>query len=117
MNNFFGKPKFDYMMSSENAETSIPVKIVFYSTLQKIAQTKEAEFHCDPNTGLEDLLTSIQQEYFIPHNGRILKADNQSLDVGMICLLDDVDMHLMGGMRYKITKPTTITLISSLHGG
>ena len=104
-------------MSNETGDGSIPIKIIFYSTLQKIAQQDHAELSVEMNTPVFDVLSLIQLEYFTPNNSRIIKADNQSLDVGMICLIDDVDINLMGGYRYKITKPTTITLISSLHGG
>lgn len=101
----------------ENTSTVIPVKIVFYSTLQKIAQTNSTKMDVVPNTPLLDVLITVQETFFLPKDARILKANNDALDVGMICLVNDVDFNLCGGMRHKISEPTNVTLISSLHGG
>lgn len=104
-------------MSTETDTDTISIKVVFYSTLQKTAQTNETTIDIEKGTTLQKTLIQIQNIYFTPNNGRILKADNSNIDVGMICLIDDVDMNLMGGMQFKILKPITIVLISSLHGG
>ncbi len=63
------------------------------------------------------VLEQIQSEYFSPKNEFILKEATNQLEVGLICLIDDVDISIAGGMQRKFQKDRTITLITSLHGG
>jgi len=96
---------------------SIEVKVVFFSTLKKITGQTEIQLSITPNQTILSILEKIHTTYFIPHNARLLSADNKSLEVGHICLIDDVDLQLMGGPKHRLKKSCTITLISSLHGG
>ena len=102
---------------SDQIDPLIPITVVFYSTLKKVAQQDKADLEIEKGTSLEEVLVQIQEEYFLPNNGRILGANNNKLDVGMICLVDDTDYNLLGGLRYHVEQSITITLISSLHGG
>ena len=79
-------------MSVEN-DSLIPIKVVFYSTLRKVAQQDEVEVKIEKGTKISEILIDIQEEYFIPNKGRILRANNEKLDVGMICLIDDTDYN------------------------
>ena len=96
---------------------SIEVTVVFFSTLKKITGQTRIQISISPNQTVLSVLEKIHNTYFTPHNSRLLHADNQTLEVGHICLIDDVDLQLMGGPKHKLKKSCTITLISSLHGG
>ena len=96
---------------------SLEVTVVFFSTLKKITGQTKIQLSIAPNQTILSVLEKIHTTYFLPHNARLLHADNQSLEVGHICLIDDVDLQLMGGPKHRLKKSCTMTLISSLHGG
>jgi molybdopterin converting factor small subunit len=98
-------------------DATIPVKIIFYSTLRNTTGFPETSIPVLTNSTLLDLILKIQKDYFQPKNIHLIKTDQQSLEAGLICLVNDVDISLSGGLKRKITAPITITLISSLHGG
>ncbi|MHA1648420.1 MAG: hypothetical protein ACTSVL_12700 [Promethearchaeota archaeon] len=106
---------------SDNAaiksDESLDVKVVFFSTLRNIAGQDSISLQFPKNTTIRTILQNVQKKYFLPSDHRILKAGDEALDVGNICLIDDVDLNLTGGMRFKLRNSVTITLISSLHGG
>lgn len=109
-------PIMDTPPSSQ--DQSIEVTIVFFSTLKKITGQTQISISIPRNQTILSILEKIHTMHFLPHNARLLSADNKSLEVGHICLVDDVDLQLIGGgPKHKLKKPCTITLISSLHGG
>lgn len=40
-----------------------------------------------------------------------------TLRPGILCLVNDVDWEIEGGLDYSISDQDSITFISSLHGG
>ena len=107
----------DTPLSPSSQDQSIVVTVVFFSTLKKITGKNQLEISIPRNQTILSVLEKIHTTYFLPHNSRLLQADNQSLEVGHICLIDDVDLQLMGGPKHRLKKSCTLTLISSLHGG
>lgn len=95
----------------------IKIRVKFFSTLKNIAQTSEAEIELENNSTLREVLSQIQTKYFVPNNSQILKPDKSDLEPGIICLINEADMTLSGGLDQKFKKARDITLISSLHGG
>ena len=89
----------------------------FFSTLRTVVGTPEVTLTIPPNSTLGSILEQVETRYFAPKNAKFLADDHTRLEVGVICLIDDVDVNLAGGFKKKVTKPCTITLISSLHGG
>jgi molybdopterin converting factor small subunit len=101
-------------MSSEN---DIGIKIKFYSTLKNITQKDEIDLSFTDSKSVLSVLQQIQEEYFLPANSRLLNSENSKLETGIICLIDDADISICGGLKQNIKKSSIITLISSLHGG
>lgn len=95
----------------------ILITIQFYSTMRNIAGVTEIERTIRKQTSLIELLEQIERELFLPKSSHILKADHSDLEAGIICLVDEADMHLTGGLKQKLRTKCKITMISSLHGG
>jgi hypothetical protein len=93
------------------------LKIQFYSTVRNITGVGQIEKQVPKKPLLQQVLIDIQQEYFLPKNAHFLKIDFTDLEPGFICLVDDADFHLCGGIKQILKKDVKITLISSLHGG
>ena len=93
------------------------ITIKFFSTLRTIVGLTEVHMEYSKGISLHTIMDDLQKKYFLPKNSRLLADDMQRLEVGMICLIDDTDINLLGGLKYKLQKAATITLISSLHGG
>ena len=93
------------------------ITIRFFSTLKNITGQDRVEIEVDEAENLRDLLIQVQNDHFLPNNARLLKDGNTELETGTLCLIDDVDLNICGGLKQKFKKPVTITLISSLHGG
>ena len=66
---------------------------------------------------LLSVLQQIEKKYFTPKNAQLLEETINKLTVGTLCLIDDADISLSGGLKQKINTSVTITLISSIHGG
>ena len=98
-------------------ETSLQIIVKFFSTLRTIVGLTEDHMEFPSGTSLHAIMDDLQKKYFIPKNSRLLAEDGHRLEVGMICLIDDTDINLMGGLKHRLQKDATITLISSLHGG
>ena len=99
-------------------EDMLGVKIRFFSTLKNVTNQNEVNLEVEKDKTLLSLLQHIQSQYFIPNKARILNASENALDTGIICLINDADISLTGGINQKINKDgKVITLISSLHGG
>jgi len=107
----------DSSLAEGAQKPTIDVTVVFFSTLKKITGQTQLQLSIPRNQTILSVLEQIHTIYFLPHDSRLLHADNQSLEVGHICLIDDVDLQLMGGPKHRLKKSCTITLISSLHGG
>ncbi len=102
---------------SEN-DNELEVEIQFFSTLKNVTEKDSISIQIENGTPVLDILTDIQEKYFIPNDSRILDPSNETLETGIICLINDADVKLTGGLRQKIDREgKTITLISSLHGG
>jgi len=101
--------------SAQNEELSIVIQ--FYSTMRNVAGVTEIVRSIPKSAPLKDLLEDIEREYFLPKNSHLFKADHSDLEAGIICLIDEADIHLSGGLKQKLRSKCKITLISSLHGG
>ena len=97
--------------------SELQIRINFYSTLKNTVGKDYVDISIEKGSTMKNILQNIQNDLFVPNNVKILKSDNNSLEVGLICLIDEVDLNLAGGLKRKIQKPVKITLISSLHGG
>ncbi|MCF2138643.1 MAG: hypothetical protein K9W44_01145 [Candidatus Lokiarchaeota archaeon] len=95
----------------------INIKFRFFSTIRNIVGTSEIELSLESGIRLKIALQKLQETYFLPKKTHILNEAGNQLEVGIICLIDDVDINLAGGLNKKINQPCSITLISSLHGG
>ncbi len=101
----------------ESGENLLQITVKFFSTLRTIVGVNEENMEFPSGTSLHAIMDDLQKKYFIPKNSRLLAEDGHRLEVGMICLIDDTDINLMGGLKHRLQKNATITLISSLHGG
>jgi hypothetical protein len=95
----------------------ITLTISFYSTVRNTTGIGSVEKQWPKKTPLQDVLLAVQEEYFLPKRTHFLKSDGADLEPGFICLVDDADYRLCGGISQSLRKPAKITLISSLHGG
>ncbi|WP_457557244.1 hypothetical protein [Candidatus Harpocratesius sp.] len=95
----------------------IILKFRFFSTIRNIVGASEVEISVESGLRLKDALQQIQETYFLPKKNHILNEAGNQLEVGIICLIDDVDINLAGGLNKKLNQNCDITLISSLHGG
>ncbi|MHA1617851.1 MAG: MoaD/ThiS family protein, partial [Promethearchaeota archaeon] len=95
----------------------LQITIKFFSTLRTIVGLTEDHMEFPVGVSLHKIMDDLQKKYFVPKNSRLLAEDGQRLEIGMICLIDDTDINLMGGIKHRLQKDATITLISSLHGG
>ena len=93
------------------------ILIKFFSTLRNATGQDQVTITLPSNTTFKECLEKIQTDYFTSDNTKILKSNGLDLEVGVICLINDVDVSLMGGLKSKIRENQEITLISSLHGG
>ena len=103
--------------SKDITPEQIPLTIQFYSTVRNTTGVSQVEKQVPYKTSLQQVLIDIQAEFFHPKNAHFLKNDAINLEPGFICLVDDADYHLCGGIKQQLRKSTKITLISSLHGG
>lgn len=107
-----------YSSMSESTEiTGIPISVKFFSTLKNLTGCEMIDITVPAGKTLLEVLGGIQEQFFLPKNARLLNPSNSELEVGLICLVNEADYHISGGMKYKFKKPSKITLISSLHGG
>ena len=104
-------------MSETAGNTNIQVKVIFYSSLKNTVGKDHVILTVPKETKLQNILRQIQDTYFTPKNEYILKESANKLEVGLICLIDDVDISIAGGLNRRFQKDRTITLITSLHGG
>ncbi len=104
-------------MSISNSESLIQIKIRFFSSLRSTAGIDQTEIPINKKDTILNVLHEVEKKYFIPKNSQLLDGDTRKLAVGILCLIDDVDISLSGGLNQKINSPLTITLISSIHGG
>ncbi len=104
-------------MTESNSESSIQIKIRFFSSLRSTAGIDQTEIPIKKGDTLLNVLHQVENKYFIPKNAQLLDADTKKLAVGTLCLIDDVDVSLSGGLNQNINGPIAITLISSIHGG
>ena len=102
-------------MAISNSESSIQIKIRFFSSLRSTTGIDQIEIPIKTGDTLLNVLHKIENKYFRPKNAQLI--DEKKLAVGTLCLIDDVDVSLSGGLNQKINNSLTITLISSIHGG
>jgi molybdopterin converting factor small subunit len=93
------------------------ITISFYSTLRNVTGEASTQLSVPLKSTLQSLLQQIEQKYFLPKGLHILSQDGSMLEAGIICLINDADVSLLGGLKHKLTANEAITLISSLHGG
>ncbi|MHA1776019.1 MAG: hypothetical protein DRO88_07475 [Promethearchaeia archaeon] len=103
--------------NSKHPTTSIPITFRFFSTLRNSAGTGEVTLTVQKGETLKNALKSVEVQYLKPNNTAVLNDTENQLEIGVICLINDVDVNLAGGLSKKLNNPCTITLISSLHGG
>lgn len=96
---------------------NIPITFRFFSTLRNSAGTGEITLEIKKGETLKKVLVEMEEKFLKPKNAAILNEGKDKLEIGVICLINDVDMKLAGGLQKKLNKACTITLISSLHGG
>jgi len=102
-------------MSISNSESSIQIKIRFFSSLRSTTGIDQIEIPINKGDTVLNVLHQVENKYFIPKNSKLL--DEKKLAIGTLCLIDDVDVSLSGGLNQKINSSINITLISSIHGG
>jgi molybdopterin converting factor small subunit len=105
------------MSNSANPAPSLQVTVNFYSTVRNITGEAQIRLEIPKNTKLTEVLQQIEAKYFQPKGSRLLSRDGEGLDAGLLCLIDDADYTLCGGLQQKLKNDLTLTLISSLHGG
>ncbi len=105
------------MMSNTMENLNINIKVVFFSSLKNIVGQDFVELKIKKKSTVLSILQKIQEEYFIPKNVKILQLLDNELEIGLICLINDVDISIAGGLQKVINSDTIITLITSLHGG
>jgi len=96
---------------------NINIKVVFFSSLKNIVGQDFVELKIKKKSTVLSILQKIQEDYFIPKNEKILQLRDNKLEIGLICLINDVDISIAGGLQKVINSDTIITLITSLHGG
>ena len=104
-------------MAISNSESLIQIKIRFFSSLRSTTGLDQIKIPINKGDTILNVLHQVENKYFIPKNSQLLNGDSRKLAVGTLCLIDDVDVSLSGGLNQKINSPLTITLISSIHGG
>ncbi len=104
-------------MTESNSESSIQIKIRFFSSLRSTTGIDQTEIPIKKGDTLLNVLHQVENKYFTPKKAQLLDGDLKKLAVGILCLIDDVDISLSGGLHQKINSSLTITLISSIHGG
>ena len=104
-------------MAESNSESSVQIKIRFFSSLRSTTGIDQTEISIKTGDTLLNVLHQVENKYFKPKNVQLLDSDTRKLAVGTLCLIDDVDVSLSGGLNQKINSPIAITLISSIHGG
>ncbi len=104
-------------MTEPNSEPPISIKIRFFSSLRSTTGIDQTEISIKKGDTLLNALHQVENKYFTPKNAQLLDGDARKLAVGTLCLIDDVDVSLSGGLNQKINSPINITLISSIHGG
>jgi len=104
-------------MSISNSESPIQIKIRFFSSLRSTTGIDQTEIPVSKGDTILNVLHQVEKKYFIPKNSQLFDGDTRKLAVGTLCLIDDVDISLSGGLNQKINNIMTITLISSIHGG
>ena len=104
-------------MSELNSESSIQIKIRFFSSLRSTSGIDQTEIPIKKGDTLLNVLHQVENKYFKPKNTQLLDGDTRKLAVGTLCLIDDVDVSLSGGLNQKLNSSINITLISSIHGG
>ena len=104
-------------MVISNSDSSIQIKIRFFSSLRSTTGLDQVELSINKGETLLNVLHQIEKKYFTPKKAQLLDGDARKLAVGTLCLIDDVDVSLSGGLNQKINNSINITLISSIHGG
>ena len=104
-------------MAISNSESSIQIKIKFFSSLRSTTGLDQIEIPINTGETILNVLHQLENKYFIPKNAQLLDGDRKKLAVGTLCLIDDIDVSLSGGLHQKIDNSINITLISSIHGG
>ena len=104
-------------MSISNSESSIQIKIRFFSSLRSTTGIDQVELLINKGDTVLNVLHQVENKYFKPKNAQLLDGDTKKLAIGTLCLIDDVDISLSGGLNQKINSSINITLISSIHGG
>ena len=104
-------------MAESNFESSVQIKIRFFSSLRSTTGIDQTEISIKTGDTLLNVLHQVENKYFTPKNAQLLDRDTRKLAVGTLCLIDDVDVSLSGGLNQKINRSINITLISSIHGG
>ena len=104
-------------MSELNSKSLIQIKIRFFSSLRSTTGIDQTEIPIKMGDTLLNVLHQVENNYFKPKNVHLLDGDSRKLAVGTLCLIDDVDVSLSGGLNQKINRSINITLISSIHGG
>jgi molybdopterin converting factor small subunit len=104
-------------MAISNSDSSLQIKVRFFSSLRSTTGIDQIEFPINKGETILNVLHQVENKYFIPKNAKLLDGDARKLAVGTLCLIDDVDVSLSGGLNQKINSSIGITLISSIHGG
>jgi len=104
-------------MATSNSDSLIQIKVRFFSSLRSTTGIDQAEIFIKTGDTLLIVLQQVEKKYFTPKNAKLLDGDARKLAVGTLCLIDDVDVSLSGGLNQKINSSINITLISSIHGG
>jgi len=111
------KPSTSQPNTLDNSTDKVTVSVHFYSTVRNTTGISHIEKIVPKKTILRDLLTEIEKELFLPKKSHFLKSDQSDVEPGIICLLDEADIHINGGIKQQLRKDAKVTLISSLHGG
>ena len=104
-------------MAISNSQSLIQIKIRFFSSLRSTTGIDQVEIPINKGDTILNVLHQVENKYFTPKNAQLLDGDARKLAVGTLCLIDDVDVSLSGGLNQKIYSSINITLISSIHGG
>ena len=104
-------------MAMSNSESLIQIKIRFFSSLRSTTGIDQIEIPINKGDTILNVLHQVENKYFTPKNAQLLDGDTKKLAIGTLCLIDDVDVSLSGGLNQKINSSINITLISSIHGG
>jgi len=103
-------------MSISNSESTVQIKIRFFSSLRSTTGIDQVEIPINKGDTILNVLHQVEKKYFTPKNAQLLDGARK-LAVGTLCLINDVDISLCGGLNQKINNSINITLISSIHGG